>query len=103
VTTRQKWSTLSGFDPVRREIAKLSLERLISDGRIHPTRIEEVVEKVRKEVDVNIREEAKRLSSTSGFPASILSSSRHWAGLKYRTSYARTCSSIPARLPISPA
>ena len=47
---------LSGFDPVRREIARLSLEKLINDGRIHPARIEETVEKVTREMDLQIKE-----------------------------------------------
>ncbi|RPI33435.1 MAG: DUF3552 domain-containing protein, partial [Nitrospiraceae bacterium] len=51
---------LSCFDPVRREIGRISLERLIGDGRIHPTRIEEIVEKVRKEIDATIKEEGEK-------------------------------------------
>ena len=47
--------TLSSFEPVRREVARIALEKLISDGRIHPTRIEETVEKARREVDATIK------------------------------------------------
>ena len=57
---------LSSFDPVRREVARISLERLISDGRIHPGRIEEIVKKVRTEVDTIIRETGERTSFDVG-------------------------------------
>jgi len=51
---------LSGFDPIRREVARLSLQKLVIDGRIHPARIEEIVTKTRKEVDQEILEVGKR-------------------------------------------
>jgi ribonuclease Y len=79
--------TLSAFDPVRREIARLSLERLISDGRIHPTRIEEVVEKVRKDVDDTIREEGEKAIFDLGLSGIHPELVRLLGRLKYRTSY----------------
>ena len=78
---------LSGFDPIRREIAKITLERLISDGRIHPARIEEVVAKVTEEMDQNIREwgnEACLEVDVHGLHSEIV---RLLGRLKYRTSY----------------
>ncbi len=79
--------TVSSFDPVRREIARLALEKLIVDGRIHPTRIEDMVEKARKEVDRTIREEGERACYETGVhnlnPELIKILGRQ----KYRTSY----------------
>ncbi len=78
---------LSGFNPVRREVARQSMERLIADGRIHPARIEEIVNKVSKELDVTIREAGEQATFDVGVhgvnPEIIMLLGR----LKYRTSY----------------
>ncbi|MDK1020508.1 MAG: ribonuclease Y [Candidatus Hydrogenedentes bacterium] len=78
---------LSGFDPIRREIARITLERLITDGRIHPARIEEMVEKVSKEMEQNIREwgdEACLEVDVHGLHPEVV---KLLGRLKYRTSY----------------
>jgi len=79
--------TLSAFDPVRREVARLSLERLISDGRIHPARIEEVVEKARSEVDAIILEEGEKAVFELGVAGIHPDITKTLGRLKYRTSY----------------
>jgi len=79
--------TISSFDPLRREIAKIALKNLILDGRIHPTRIEEVVEKARNEVDMTIRnegEQAARKAGVQGLHGELI---KLLGRLKFRTSY----------------
>ena len=79
--------TVSSFDPVRREIARLALEKLIADGRIHPTRIEDMVEKARKEVDRTIREEGERACYETGVHNLNPELVKVLGRQKYRTSY----------------
>jgi ribonuclease Y len=79
--------TLSCFDTVRREIARLSLEKLISDGRIHPGRIEEIVEKTKKEMDDKIREEGERAAFDAGIDGLHPELIKLLGRLKYRTSF----------------
>jgi ribonuclease Y len=79
--------TLSAHDPVRREIARLTLARLIQDGRIHPTRIEEMVEKITQEVDKVMREEADRVAMEAGVQGLHPDLLKLLGRLRYRTSY----------------
>lgn len=78
---------LSGFNPVRREIARHSLERLINDGRIHPARIEETVRKVSQEMDVEIREAGEQAAFDLGVHGIHAELIKHIGKLKFRTSY----------------
>jgi len=80
---------LSSFDPIRREVARLSLERLIADGRIHPGRIEDIVKKVRTEVDTIIRETGERTSFDVGVHDIHPEIIYLLGSLKYRTSFSQ--------------
>jgi len=79
--------TLSAFDPVRREVARVALSKLVLDGRIHPTRIEEVVEKARHEVEASIKTAGEQAAIEAGCPGLHPEVLRTLGKLKYRTSY----------------
>ncbi len=79
--------TISGFDPVRREVAKIALEKLISDGRIHPARIEEMVEKAQREVDASVKQAGERATFEVGIHGIHPELVRLLGRLRYRTSY----------------
>ena len=78
---------LSGFDPIRREVARIALEKLIVDGRIHPARIEEMVEKAQKEVDIMIKEEGEAATLEVGVHGIHPELVRLLGKMKFRTSY----------------
>lgn len=83
--------TISSFDPIRREIARLSLEKLIVDGRIHPTRIEEIVERMTKEVDKAIKEAGDKACEEVGIYNLHPELVKILGRLKFRTSYGQNC------------
>jgi ribonuclease Y len=80
---------LSGFNPIRREVARISLERLVSDGRIHPARIEEIVQKVEQEIEVSVREAGEQATFDVGVHGIHPELIKLIGRLKYRTSFAQ--------------
>ena len=78
---------ISGFDPIRREVARLALEKLIADGRIHPARIEEMVERAKKEVDQIIKDEGEQATLDTGIHGLHPEMIKLLGRLKFRTSY----------------
>jgi ribonuclease Y len=79
--------TISSFDPVRREVARLALSKLILDGRIHPARIKEIVDKTKTEVEATIRSEGERAAYEAGVPSLHPELIKLLGQLKFRTSY----------------
>ena len=83
--------TLSCFDPIRREVARLTLEKLITDGRIHPARIEDIVEKVKKDIEKTIKDAGENATFEAGIYNLHPELIKLLGRLKYRTSYGQNC------------